>query len=57
MTKSEVYQTWRANYLPYLIAFGKGDDDKACEISLHNWIDTLVETGNITKEQSIEYKS
>ena len=57
MTKSEVYQTWRTNYLPYLIAFGKGDDDKACEISLHNWIDTLVETGNITKEQSIEYKS
>jgi len=57
MTKSEVIKTWEVNCLPYVKIQEIGVKNIVLrKKSWNNWLDTLSERGNITKEQHKAYK-
>ena len=56
MTNLEISKTWEANLLPYtkILENGKKDIAKRKE-SFNNWVEILIERGNIDSADGVEY--
>ena len=57
MTNKEISKTWESNLLPYIKLQENGTVDilKRKE-SFKNWVGILIERGNISSRENVEYK-
>lgn len=56
MTNQQISKTWEVNLLPYvkIMENGNVDKEKRAE-SFNNWVDILIERGNINSVDGVEY--
>ena len=56
MTNQEISKTWEANLLMYVKIIENGTRDiNARKESFNNWVEILIERGNIDSPDGVEY--